>query len=105
MGRDKRKNAFDRAQNVQIQLIRGDFALYSYIAVQYPMSLLADSEGSDQTARMPSLSAYTQNTFSHGAAHIFYSCSAIFDKGDNFCDFPLLSSTPTLSEIFGLLLE
>ena len=58
MGRAKRKRVFELAQNAHIQihltrtqcLIRA-FALNWYILL-CPMILLADSEGSDQTARM-----------------------------------------------------
>ena len=51
-----RKNAIKHAQNVRIhaQSISHAFALCLYIQY-YPMVLLADSEGPDQTARMRSL--------------------------------------------------
>ena len=49
MGRIGRKSVFEDAQSAQIQIIRA-FALLSPI-LYYPMNLLADSDGSDQTAR------------------------------------------------------
>ena len=52
----KRTSAFEYAQNVKIQIILAHaqniirvFALNTYI-LYYPMTLLADSEGPDQTA-------------------------------------------------------
>ena len=55
MGRLKRKCAFEHAQNVQILMrmfsLTLAFVLHSYILL-YPMILLTDREGPDQTARM-----------------------------------------------------
>ena len=76
---DKRKSTFVYAQNVRVlvQSIIRAFTLHSYI-LKYAMIPLADSVGPDQTVRMrgcavwswPSLFAYAQDTFSHGAANM-----------------------------------
>ena len=80
MGRVKRKNAFEHAQNAhsdhpaQAQSNIRAFALHLYIPrMWYPIILFADSEGPDQTAkaladlrlRCPHL---LEDTFSHGVA-------------------------------------
>ena len=61
-GRVKRKGVFwvnanykdpDQPAEIRISLIRNS-AIFRYV-LQYPMILLADSEGPDQTARMRSL--------------------------------------------------
>ena len=78
MGRVKRKSAYEHAQNTQsdhtshAQSIIRVFAL-NYYVLQYPMILLADSEGPDQTARMRRLIwafatlIMPEKTFLHGA--------------------------------------
>ena len=77
------KGAFERAKNAHsdhpahAQSIIRAFALHSYI-LKYPMILLADSEGPDQTARMRRLiwafavriRSYIRRHVSHGAARI-----------------------------------
>ena len=84
MGRIKRKGTFKNTQNAHsdypahAQSIIRAFALHLYI-LKYPKILLAYSEGTDQTARMRRLlwafAVYIlEDTFSHGAAHIYASC-------------------------------
>ena len=83
MGRVKRKRAFKYAQNAKNQIIlrmrkvsSRPFTLHSYI-LWYPMILLADSDGPDQTAWMRRLiwafavRMCPKDTFLHGAAVLF----------------------------------
>ena len=81
MGLVKRKRAFEHAQYAHsdqaahVQSIIRAFALYTFIR-QYPMSLLADSEGPNKTARMRwliwafAVRISLKTHFRHGTVHI-----------------------------------
>ena len=86
LGRIKRKNAFEQAQNAHIQIVlrmRKISPGRSLSIPFYPMVLLADSEGPNQTADAQAdlglrCSHMPEDLFSHGADYLIMVHSYIY---------------------------